>query len=186
MTAGGEPRFKAIGTDRVFDGRLIDVEVRRLEAPGGERYVREMVRHPGSVAVLPMIDGDVVLVRMWREPIGTHVLEIPAGLRDVADEDPEDTACRECEEEIGMRPGRVALLAAFFNSPGYADEYTHVFLAEDLEEVPARPSGPEERDAEVLRMPFSQAVAMARRGEIVDAKTLVALYAVAARRVAGT
>ncbi len=186
MTTGDDHGFTVLGTERVFEGRLLNVEVRRLEAPGGERFVREMVRHPGSVAALPHIDGDVVLLRIHRAPIATELLEIPAGLRDVADEDPEDTACRECEEEIGMRPGRVSLLASFYNSPGYTDEYTRVYLAEDLVEVPARPAGAEEHDAETVRMPLREALGMAARGEIIDAKTIVALLALAARREAGT
>ncbi len=186
MTAGTEPGFTVIGTERVFDGRLLNVEVRRLEAPGGERFVREMVRHPGSVAALPHSDGEVLLLRIHRAPIGTSLLEIPAGLRDVMDEDPEDTACRECEEEIGMRPGRVSLLAAFYNSPGYSDEYTHVFLAEDLVEVPARPAGAEEHEAEIVRMPLGKALGKVALGEIIDGKTIVALLSLAARRDAGT
>ncbi len=185
MTAGGDHGFTVIGTEKVFAGRLLNVEVRRLEAPGGERFVREMVRHPGSVAALPHRDGEVVLLRIHRAPIATSLLEIPAGLRDVLDEDPEDTACRECEEEIGMRPGRVSLLTSFYNSPGYSDEYTHVYLAEDLVEVPARPAGAEEHDAEIVTMPVNEALAMVARGEIIDAKTIVALLALAARRDAG-
>lgn len=185
MTTDGDHGFTVLGTEKVFDGRLLNVEVRRLEAPSGERFVREMVRHPGSVAALPLHGGEVVLLRIHRAPIATSLLEIPAGLRDVMDEDPEDTACRECEEEIGMRPGRLSLIASFYNSPGYSDEYTHVYLAEDLVEVPPRPAGAEEHDAEVVRMPLKEALGMVGRGEIIDAKTIVALLAAADRRDPG-
>ncbi len=176
------PGFTTIGTERVFDGRLLQVEVHRLEGPSGERFQRELVRLPGSVATLPLDGDEVVLLRMPRVPVGMSLLEIPAGLRDVADEEPDETARRECEEEVGMRPGVLTLLGTFYNSPGYSDELTYLYLAEELEPVPPRPGAPEEHAAEVVRVKFDDALKMAGRGEIVDGKTLLALYALAARR----
>ncbi len=174
--------FTTIGTEPMFQGRMIQVELQQLEGPGGERFQREMVRTPGSVATLPLAGDDVILIRMPRVPVGSSLLEIPAGLRDVAGEEPEATARRECEEEIGYRPGRLTLLGTFYNSPGYSDELTYLFLGEDLQPVDARPDAPEEHAAEVVQMGFEEAMAMAQRGEIVDGKTLLAIYAVAARR----
>ncbi len=182
MTAGGDAGFREISTETVFDGRLLEVEVRKLQAPSGERVVRETVRHPGSVAVLPYDAGDVILIRQLRSATGAELLEVPGGLRDAGGEDPEDTASRECEEEIGYSPGRLTLLAGYYPTPGYSNEYTHLFLAEDLTQVERRPAGVEEVAAEIVRLPLHEALQMAGNGQIAHATTLVALYAFAYRR----
>ena len=102
-------------------------------APDGEEFDRHVVHHPGAVVVVPVIDDDAILVRQCRVAAGRELLEVPAGKRDVDGEPPEATANRELEEEIGYRAGRLELLCEFYNSPGFCDEYTHLFLATDLE-----------------------------------------------------
>ncbi len=167
--------FETLSSEPAFRGKLLRVDRLEVRAPDGSTVVRELVTHPGSVAVLPRDGDDVVLLRQMRVPAGRELLEIPAGLLDEPGESPEVAAARECEEEVGLRPGRLTLLASFFNSPGYSDEFTRLYLAEDLTEVAARPGNAEERAATVVRLHLDAALAMVETGDIVDAKTALAL-----------
>lgn len=167
--------FSIETAEQLFSGHVFDVERVTVRSPDDESLIRDVVRHPGSVAVLPLLGDDAVLIRQYRTPAGAAVLEIPAGTRDVDGEAPEETAARECAEEIGYRPATVRPLAAFYNSPGYTDEYTLLFVATDLVSVESGPVDHEEAHAEVVRMPFSEAVALARTGGIDDVKTMLAL-----------
>jgi ADP-ribose pyrophosphatase len=168
-------RSEPLAWSRVFD-------VVRLELDAdGRTFAREVVRHRGAVAVLAYDGGDVVLVRQWRAPLGHAILEIPAGTRDVAGEDPAATAARELEEEAGLRAGRLEPLCELYNSPGWSDQRTAVYLATELTEVPRRPSGPEEEAIEVVRVPLADAVALATGPAPCDATTAVAVLALSAR-----
>jgi ADP-ribose pyrophosphatase len=134
------------------------------------------VHHPGAVSVVPYeVDGTVLLVRQYRAAIDAHLLEIPAGKRDVADEPPELTAHRELAEEVGRRAGRMELLGTFYNSPGFCDEYSYTYLARDLTEAPVEAHSVEEADMTIERIPFTDALELIERGEITDAKTIIAL-----------
>lgn len=172
MGAGG---FRTLTTARRYHGKLLNVDRLEVLAPDGTTIIREMVSHPGSAAVLPYDGASVILIRQMRLPAGSELLEIPAGLLDEPDEDPMAAAARECEEEVGYRPGRMTLLARFYNTPGYSDELTHLYLAEDLERVGARPASAEERAAQIVTMPLADALAEAVAGNILDAKTVLAL-----------
>jgi ADP-ribose pyrophosphatase len=174
--------FRLFGVRHIERGRLLAFERRYYHEPGHETMVRETVRHPGSVAVIPAVDAEVVLLRQTRTPIGRHLLEIPAGLRDHAGEDPAETARRECEEETGYRPESLTLLHRFYNSPGFCDEFSWLYLGEDLAEVGTRPQAAEERTSEVVRMSWQDAWRAAREGDIEDAKTLLGLYALGVER----
>ena len=114
--------FRQISEDTVFDGKIIRVAVGDFVSPSGTIVTRELVRHPGAVAVVAIVGDHVVMVRQYRAAIGGDLLEIPAGKRDVADEPPEVTAERELIEEIGLRPRALELLAGFYNSAGFTDE----------------------------------------------------------------
>ena len=107
--------------------------------------------------------------------------ELPAGKRDVPGEDPAATARRECVEEVGLLPGRLTLLQTFFNSPGYSDEQSWLYLAEDLTPVDMDPQGPEEIAAEIVTIPLDRALGLVASGDIKDAKTIIGLYAVSRR-----
>ncbi len=170
-----DPGFFIESTETLFSWYVFDLERVTVRGPEGGEFARDVIRHPGSVAVLPMLGDDVILIRQYRAPAGGAVLEIPAGTRDVDGEAPEETAARECEEEIGYRPGTVTPLASFYNSPGYTDEYTLLFRAEGLHPVATRPVDDEEAHADVVRLPLTEALAMVRSGEIDDAKTIMAL-----------
>ncbi|HLK46117.1 MAG TPA: NUDIX hydrolase [Acidimicrobiales bacterium] len=169
-----------VGTEALLASRVFDVERLDLEVDGTP-FSREVVRHRGAVAVLAYDGTSVILVRQWRAPLGGAIVEVPAGTRDVDGESPEATAARELEEEAGLRAGRLEPLCELWNSPGWSDQRTLVFLATELTTVARRPSGPEEEAIELVRLPLDDAVA-ALSTATWDATTAVALYALASRR----
>jgi ADP-ribose pyrophosphatase len=147
-----------------------------FEAPDGTRFTRDVVRHPGAVAVVPVTGRDtVLLVRQYRGAVDRELLEIPAGTRDVAGEPAETTARRELEEEVGVRAGRLSLLGTTLNSPGFCDEECHIYMAEQLE--PGDPSrhGEEERYLEVVEVALADVEVLVATGEMVDAQTVIGL-----------
>ncbi|HEX6236469.1 MAG TPA: NUDIX hydrolase [Acidimicrobiales bacterium] len=181
---GGEA-FRITGERPVWDGRRFAVAVAEVEGPGGQRFEREIVHHPGAVGVLPVHeDGTVTLLRQYRAPVGGALWEIPAGLRDVEDEATELTAQRELAEEAGLEAERVEHLVTFHNSPGFADEEVVVYLATGLTTVPDDRQGIEERHMVVDRIALTDALAMIDDGRITDAKTVIALL-LADRRTGG-
>ncbi|MBT8203664.1 MAG: NUDIX hydrolase [Acidimicrobiia bacterium] len=166
----------------VYSGPGVTIASNEYDTPDGGTMTREYVRcHPGSVVVLPYTGTHIVLLRQFRAPVGEVVYELPAGKRDVAGEDPAETARRECVEEAGLLPGRLELLHVFYNSPGYSDEQSWLYLAEDLTAVPSDPQGPEEQAAEVVELDLDEALELVAAGTIKDAKTIIALYAVRGR-----
>jgi ADP-ribose pyrophosphatase len=165
---------------RVYEGHVLDLDVDDVEEPGGVRGRREVVRHRGSVAMLPVdADGRVLLVRQYRYAVSSYVWELPAGRLD-AGETPEEGARRELVEEAGLEAGRVEPMLSFFTTPGFCDEVIHVFRATDLRTVPARPE--EDERIEPTWFPLDDALAMIDRGEIKEGKTLIALLREQTRR----
>lgn len=168
--------FRHLGDTVVHEGAVITLCRSEFESPDGERFHRDVVRHPGAVSVVPLLeDGTVVLVRQYRAAIDRLVLEIPAGKRDVAGEPPETTARRELIEEVGLAPGRLERLALFHNSIGFSDEESHVFLGTELTEAPMDRQGIEESHMEIVRVPLADTPAMIAAAEITDAKTVIGL-----------
>jgi ADP-ribose diphosphatase len=150
----------------VFRGKLIQVEVERW--PAGER---EVVRHPGACAVVAFTpEGEVLLVRQFREAVRQELLEIPAGIYDVEGEDPGGCAARELLEETGFRAAGLEALGTIYTSPGFTDERIDLFMAraEDAD-------GPVEEGVELVRLPFAHAIRAVQDGRIEDAKTVCAL-----------
>jgi 8-oxo-dGTP pyrophosphatase MutT (NUDIX family) len=186
----GPPPFRHLGDRLVHQGYIWHVVVATFEDPDGATFERDVVRSPGAVGVVPveMIDGipHVVFVRQYRGPLDRYVLEIPAGMRDVADEPPEATAARELIEEVGLDPGHLEYLTQFYTSAGMTDSTLHVYLATDLTVVPRATHGPEEDHMEIVRLPLASAVDMVVSGEIQDVKTVVGLLLVDRRWQAGT
>ena len=165
---------------RVYTGKVLDLDVDEVVEPGGVRGFREVVRQRGSVAALPVFDDSrIVLVRQYRYAVNTIVWELPAGRRD-GGESPEQAALREMEEEVGLHAARLEPLATFWTTPGFCDEVMHLFRATGLEPVPPRPEADE--NIEHATFTLEEAMAMVKRGEIREGKTLVALLMEAARR----
>jgi ADP-ribose pyrophosphatase len=165
---------------RVYEGRVLVLDVDEVVEPEGVRAMREVVRHQGSVAALPVLeDGRVVLVRQYRYAVGERVWELPAGRLDPG-ETPEEGARRELEEEVGLGGGSFERIAEFFTTPGFCDERMHVFRASGLRRVPPRPE--EDERIETGTFTIDEARAMIGRGEVKEGKTLVALLLERERR----
>jgi ADP-ribose pyrophosphatase len=173
-------RARVLKHERVYSGRVIDLDVDEVEEPGGIRGRREIVRQRGSVAALPVHDdGRVTLVRQYRYAVDALVWELPAGRRDDG-EAPEVGARRELEEEVGLKPRFLEPLATFWTTPGFCDEVMHLFRATGLEPVPARPEADENIEARAFTL--AEVEAMIHRGEVREGKTLVALLMELRRR----
>ena len=182
----GEPAdgggFEPLDEELLHHGHVIDLYRARFRAPDGTEVVRDVVRHPGAVAVVALTDdGEVVLVRQFRAPIGRSMLEIPAGKLDVEGEDLAIAASRELAEEVGLAAGRLEPLVRFHNSVGFCDEECHVFLATELSAVDRDRQGVEELHMEEVHLALSDAPAMIDSGAITDAKTVLGLMATMAR-----
>lgn len=167
----------ARGAERlVHQGHVISLAVGTFTSPEGSTFERDVVHHPGAVSIVPLLDdGRVVLVRQYRAALDAQLLEIPAGKRDVADEPPEVTAARELEEEVGLRAGRLELLAEFHNSPGFSDEHSFTFLATGLTEVAHDRQGPEEQHLTIERVSIDDVPDLIADGRLTDAKTIIGL-----------
>lgn len=169
--------FSKVGEREIHRGPLLTMFEGTFTDPHGGRFTRELVHHPGAVSVVPLLDdgATVLLVRQYRAAVERDLLEIPAGKRDVAGEAPELTAHRELAEEVGMRAGQLEPLAEFYNSPGFCDEHSFVFLASDLSAVPASAQGIEEEHMTVEKVALADVPRLIAEGEIVDAKTIIGL-----------
>jgi 8-oxo-dGTP pyrophosphatase MutT (NUDIX family) len=171
--------FRVVASETLLDAGFLSVSRLHVAASDGEEFDRHVVHHPGAVVVVPVIDGDdgpmALLVRQWRVATGTVLLEIPAGKRDVDGEAPETTANRELEEEIGYVARRLDKLCEFYNSPGFCDEYTHLFLATDLEERTRAAVSHEEAAMTVERVALDRVDDLIAGGELVDAKSIIGL-----------
>jgi ADP-ribose pyrophosphatase len=162
-------------SERVFDGKLVKVRVDTVRLPSGRETTREVVEHPGAVAILPVFDdGTIVLVRQFRYAVGRTILEVPAGTREPGEPD-EETARRELREEVGLDATTIEPLARFFISPGWCNEELVVFRATGLREIGAQPEADE--DLEIVRVSPHDIPALIASGEIADAKTITAVLA---------
>ena len=177
--------FETRGSETAYDGMLTRVRVDQVAMPDGSVSDREVVEHPDAVAVVALTDdGDVLLLKQYRHPYGRYLLEIPAGKLDHEGEEPDDAARRELVEEVGLDAGTLTPLVTFHNSAGWTTESTTVYLATGLHEAePDADFTPkaEEADMEVVRLALADAVLLARRGELPDAKTIIGLLLAADR-----
>ncbi len=164
-------------TKHIFEGRVIKLDVHEVMLPDGSTSQRELVRHPGAVAIVPLdADQTIHLVRQYRIAADRVLLEIPAGTLEPG-EDPLVCAERELQEEISFKPGKLESLGGIFVAPGYTTEYIHLFLATDL-----KPSSLEmdaDEFIETVTMSLTDALKLIETGEICDSKTTTALMIVA-------
>ncbi|HMA33562.1 MAG TPA: NUDIX hydrolase [Chloroflexia bacterium] len=175
--------LEVLGRTRVYDGKLFQVDVEDVRLPSGRPSTREIVRHPGAVALVVVDPQEqLLLVRQYRRPADRILLEIPAGTREPG-EDAEACARREVQEETGYAAGRVVHLGGFYSAPGFCTEYLECYLCTELRE--SRLPGDEDEDLELTRLSLGAAWAAAGRGDIVDAKTLAGLLLYSAHRGAG-
>lgn len=172
-------REKILHTQEIYHGRVVRLNVHDVELPNGERSKRELIQHPGAVAIVALdADGNVLLVRQYRIAADRIMLEIPAGTLNPG-EDPEVCAVRELQEETGYKPGSIEKIGGLFVAPGYTTEFIHLYLATNLIESVLEMD--DDEFIEVERLPLAQVVTMVERGEIIDGKSISALLLVARR-----
>lgn len=171
-----------IGTEPIFQGRVISLQVDTVALPNGETAKREIVKHPGAVAVLAIHEGRMIVVEQYRKPLERSLVEIPAGKLEPG-EDPLEAAKRELEEETGFRCDTLKPIFSFYTSPGFADEILHVYFAEQLVPGEVRLDEDEFLDIEFLTLEAAQQYIA--DGRIRDAKTVAAVYAWQAYQLTG-
>ena len=170
--------FRVVSSTTRAESGFLRLDELEVEAPDGERFQRSVLRHPGAVMVVPLDDDGehVFLVRQYRAAMDCELLEVPAGKRDVDDEPPEATAARELEEEIGRHPGRLVKLCEAYMSPGFTDEYAHMYLGLELREIDSPHAATHEEDAmTVERVRLDDLHRLIASGELIDAKSIVSL-----------
>ena len=162
---------KLLSSERAYTGRLFSIDLETLEMDGGVVAVRETLRHPGAVCMLPIdADGNILMVTQYRHAAGRRLLELPAGTLE-AGEEPRAAVERELQEEVGMHPGKVQSIGGFYVAPGYTSEYIHLFVCTGL--TPSKLDGDEDEDIEVERRTPAEARAAIEAGEICDAKSVI-------------
>lgn len=179
MTAPGEHEFTVVDSTDVHIGRVVGLRVDEVSMPGGRTAKREVVEHLGAVAVVAVDEQQrVAMIHQYRHPIGRRLLELPAGLLDVAGEEPVLTAQRELVEEAGLRAARWETLVDVAASAGFTDETVRVFLARELTEV-ERPvlEDDEELDIVLHRVPLVDAVRQVLSGELINGATVGGILA---------
>ena len=161
--------------ERIYDGKVFDVDRDRVRMPNGRDVTVDVVRHPRSVVLLPMPEpGHIILIRQYRYAVNRWLWELPAGSVDKGEE-PEGAARRECHEEIGQVPDTIVRLGALLPTPGYCDEEMLFFRLSGLSETKEEATVDEDEDIESKVFTVSDARDMVRHGEIVDMKTVVGL-----------
>lgn len=167
-------RETPISEETVFNGALIDVAHMQVSLPNGKTALREIVRHKGAAAVVPVdAEGNVYMVRQHRVVIDLMTLEIPAGKLDFVGEDPLACATRELEEETGLRAGKMELLTHVVTTPGFCTEKIGLYLATELSQHEDHPDADE--FLHVVKLPLREAVNRVMSGEFRDAKTALGL-----------
>jgi ADP-ribose pyrophosphatase len=169
---------RTVSSRRAFSGRLLSLRVDEVELESGRRATREVVEHPGAVAILAWDGARLAAVRQWRQAAAAELLEIPAGTREPG-ESPLLTAQRELAEECGLTAGRWEEGPCFYAAPGFSTELLTLFLATDLHVVDASP--PEDEALERSWLTLADALAAIDDGRIRDAKSLVGILWLARR-----
>jgi ADP-ribose pyrophosphatase len=166
---------KTISTKTIFEGKVIKVQVDEVILPDGKKATRELVKHPGAVAIIPITsDGKIVMVEQFRKPLERSIIEIPAGKLEPG-EKPEFTAIRELEEETGYGAMDLDVIQSFATSPGFADEVIHLFVARNLFKIAQPASLDEDEFVELLEVSIEEAEQLVAEQRIFDAKTILAI-----------
>lgn len=164
---------KTLATKKIFSGRVIDLQVDEVELPDGNKSIRELVKHPGAVAVIAVTkEKKLVLVRQYRKALEKTIVEIPAGKLEYGEE-PNWCAKRELEEETGYKSSNLQFIVSFYTSPGFADEIVHIFFTDELEKGEVNMD--EDEFVEKLELTVEEALKLIETEEIHDAKTIYAI-----------
>lgn len=166
---------KTTQTKQIFEGNIISLQVDEVILPNGEKSQREIVKHPGAVAVIPITkDNKIVLVKQYRKPLEKALIEIPAGKLD-ANEQPIVAAIRELEEETGYTTKELSFVTSFYTSPGFADELIYIYITDTLEKLDVPVAGDDDEFIEMMEITLDEAKQLIEEGEIHDAKTNYAI-----------
>jgi ADP-ribose pyrophosphatase len=163
---------KTLKTEHIYSGRIIQVQVDEVELPNGKTSTRELVKHPGAVAVIAITDDNkLVMVEQYRKPLEKVIVEIPAGKLEKGEE-PALCARRELEEETGYECESLELVSSFYTSPGFADEIIHVYVAKGLKQKENAAGLDEDEFVNVLEISLEEALEFIKEKRIFDAKTI--------------
>ncbi|MGE6629440.1 NUDIX hydrolase [Bacillus sp. NPDC077027] len=166
---------KTIASKEIYKGKIIDLIVEDVELPNGKSGKRELIKHPGAVAVIARTaDKKIILVKQYRKALERAIVEIPAGKLEPGEE-PQHTALRELEEETGYTTNHLEKLTAFYTSPGFADEIVHVYEANQLLPLEEKRELDEDEFVEVMEVSLEEALRLVEKQHIYDAKTVYAI-----------
>ncbi|WP_186578293.1 NUDIX hydrolase [Aquibacillus kalidii] len=166
---------KTIQSKQIFKGRVINVQVDEVTLPNGKTSNRELVKHPGAVAVIAVTkENKIIFVEQYRKPLEKSIVEIPAGKLELGEE-PIVTAKRELEEETGYTTNELELVSSFYTSPGFADEILYIFFTDKLELLTETKDLDEDEFVELMELSLEDALELIKQQKIHDAKTIFAI-----------
>ncbi|MCP3738651.1 NUDIX domain-containing protein [Rossellomorea sp. BNER] len=166
---------KTIKSETLYEGKIIQLQLDDVKLPNGKTSKRELIKHPGAVAVIALKDdGKIIMVEQYRKALERSIIEIPAGKLEPGEE-PEKTALRELEEETGYGAKSIEPLISFYTSPGFADELVHVFLVKDLYVLENASEPDEDEFVELLEVTLEEAQQLLDDQRVYDAKTAYAI-----------
>lgn len=166
---------KTIKSEQIFKGRVVSLQVDDVELPNGKTGKREIIKHPGAVAVLALTHNNkIIMVEQYRKALEKTIVEIPAGKLELG-EDPAECAKRELEEETGYGCTELEWLISFYTSPGFADEIIHLYIAKGLEKKENAASLDEDEFVNLLELTLEEAEAFMKEQKIYDAKSIYAI-----------
>ncbi len=164
---------RLVSSQDIYKGKIVELSVDEVKLDNGRKTTREVIKHRGACVILPILrKGEVVLIEQFRYPVGRELIEAPAGTRE-ENEDAIETAYRELIEETGYSSNQIEHIIDFYPTPGYTTEILSLFFAHNLKKVGVRPESDE--DIKIRILPLTETLKMIETGEIIDAKTIVAL-----------
>ncbi|QTM99723.1 NUDIX domain-containing protein [Sediminibacillus dalangtanensis] len=166
---------RTIASETIFNGKVVKLQVDEVSLPDGNTSKREIIKHPGAVAIIPVTkDNKILFVEQYRKPLEKTLVEIPAGKLEPG-EKPEITAKRELEEETGYTTNELTFLTSFYTSPGFADEIIHLYITKDLHLLEEEVAGDEDEFVDILELSLEEAEQLVKEQRIHDVKTAYAV-----------
>jgi ADP-ribose pyrophosphatase len=166
---------KTLKREKLYSGKVVDLFLDEVELPNGKKGKREIIKHPGAVAVIALThDQKIVMVQQYRKALERTIVEIPAGKLE-KNEDPKEAALRELEEETGYTADSLQKVTSFYTSPGFADELIHLYIAENIKPLEEKKELDEDEFVNVMLVSLEEAKKLTESQEIYDAKTAYAV-----------
>ncbi|WP_182199466.1 NUDIX domain-containing protein [Paraliobacillus salinarum] len=166
---------KTIATTQIFNGKIVQLQVDDVTLPDGKTSKREIIKHPGAVAIIAMTDtGELLMVEQYRKPLNKSIIEIPAGKLEPG-EDPEVTAIRELEEETGYTTKKLDYVTSFYTTPGFSNELLYLYFTDELTLLEEKRQLDEDEFVAVHKVSLAEAEKLVQTQDIHDVKTAYAL-----------